>query len=75
MDDGDLCFVTELYTSSISVEIGDIKHLIAANLFTFDRHYDVIMKVIHGGMSPKAALALAEENPAETSHQPRFNFN
>jgi hypothetical protein len=48
---------------------------LAANLFTFDRHYDVIMKVIHGGMSPKAALALAEENPAETSHQPRFNFN
>jgi hypothetical protein len=75
MEDGDLFFVTELFAANKSADIEDIKHLIASNLCILDGHYDTLMKVIHGGMSPKKALASAEEKKAKSNHQARFNMN
>jgi len=75
LDDGNIFFVTELFAADKSADTEDIKHLIASNLCILDGHYDTLMKVIHGGMSPKRALALAEGKKAEPKHQSRFSMN
>ena len=75
LENRDLFFVTQLFAANKTADTEDIKHLIVSNLFILDEHYDTLMKVIHGGMSPKMALARKEEKPKAFLPKPRFEMN
>lgn len=74
MDKGRIRFVTSLFVPSAEVQEEQLNMALFVNMGTMDRWYDALMKVIHGGQSPKTALA---EKPkvSMTPHNGRFQLN
>ncbi len=71
-EDGEIRFRTALPIAPAEVTPAMIERMVGSNLLTCDAFYDPIMRVLHGGSSPKEALAKEEEKP---STQPRFELN
>jgi hypothetical protein len=78
MDDGEVRFITRLMPPTNEATPEQIEHLVFANVFTMDQRYDAIMKVIHGGASPKAVMAKQgkkEKQQKALGPKPRFEMN
>jgi hypothetical protein len=60
-EDGDLRFRTSLVSEKSGMTQQAVKELILSNVYTVDRFYGAIMKVLHGGASPKAVLKKKEK--------------
>ena len=78
MEDGEIRFETSQFAPELEVTPEHVEHLIFVNVGTMDAQYDAIMKVIHGGVSPKAALAKQERKPKKPKAprtKPRFELN
>jgi hypothetical protein len=75
VDDGDIRYVTTLDLSEVDADVaassgflrGMVRRLVYANVATTDQYYSALMSVIHAGVEPTAAVAVAEAGDA-TAH-------
>ena len=78
MEDGEVQFATSLMLPTKEATPEQVEHLVMINVGTMDDRYDTLMKVIHGGVSPKVAVA-QRKKPARKSKasaaKPRFELN
>lgn len=74
--DGFVLLRTSQIGEATAVTLQNIAHLVFANLCVFDHHYRDIMRVLHGGVSPKVALQqMTEKKETEPLTVRRFEFN
>lgn len=64
-DTGDVRFKTSVETPDGGLTIGMVRALAYANVRSMDRYFSGVLAVVHGGLSPEAALARAESQPVE----------
>jgi hypothetical protein len=76
-EDGEIRFKTSHFTQSQPMTPEAMEHLIFNNLALVDTYYEVIMNVLHAGMTPQRALARhnTKSQSKPTKHQPRFEVN
>jgi hypothetical protein len=60
LDDGEIQFATSLMLPTKEATAEQVEHLVMINVCTMDDRYDTLMKVVHGGMAPKVAVALKD---------------
>lgn len=75
MEDGEILLETTRFVPEQEATAEHVEHLIFTNVCTMDANYDAIMKVIHGGVSPKRAMAKPEQKPKAPNPKPRFELN
>lgn len=75
--DGEIRFKTSHFAPSQSLTAEEMEQLIFSNLNLVDTYYEVIMNVLHAGLTPERALARhkARSRPKRANHKPRFEFN
>ena len=75
--DGEIRFKTSHFAPSQSLTAEEMEHLVWSNLSLVDTYYEVIMNVLHAGMTPERALARRKtgSKPKRANHKPRFEMN
>jgi len=74
-EDGEIRFFSSLFAPADETTPEQIEKLVFFNLFSMDHSYDAIMKVIHGGMSPKRVLTEKPKKAKAPSIKARFRLN
>lgn len=64
-DTGDVRFRTSVETPEDELSLAMVRSLAYINVHTIDHYFPGVMAVVHGGLSPEAALARVETQPFE----------
>jgi hypothetical protein len=65
-DTGDVRFRTSLEAPEGNIVLSMVRAMAYANVRTMDRYFTGVLSVVHGGLSPEAALARAETQVVES---------
>lgn len=65
METGDVRFRTSIETPAGDLSVPIVRALVYSNVHTMDRYFPGVVAVVHGGLSPEAALARIEAQPVE----------
>ena len=65
LDTGDVRYKTSLEIPECPLDVSVVRALAYTNVRAMDRYFSGVMAVVHGGMSPEAALARAETQVVE----------
>jgi hypothetical protein len=63
LDNGDIRFRTSVVTPEGELTVDIVRGLVYANVYAIDHFFPGVMAVLHGGISPEAALARVEAQP------------
>jgi hypothetical protein len=75
MEHGEIRFESSLFAPMQEGTLEQVEHLVFVNVSTTDECYDAIMKVIHGGVSPRIAVAKKKKKAKAPRPKPRFELN
>ncbi len=65
LDSGDVRFKTSIEVPEGELTVAMVRTLAYANVRTMDHYFPGVLAVVHGGLSPEAALARAETQAVE----------
>jgi hypothetical protein len=65
MDSGEVRFKTSVEVPEGALDVSVVRALAYANVRTMDRYFSGVLAVVHGGLSPEAALARVETQAVE----------
>ena len=71
-DDGEIRFRTSVWVTEAGITLDAVECLVLTNLFTVDRYYAAIMRVLHADIPPQKALS---ETADPLAPHPRFELN
>ncbi len=67
MESGDVRFRTGIEIPAGGLTVPVVRAIVYANVHTMDHYFPGVVAVVHGGLSPEAALARVEAQPVENT--------
>lgn len=64
-DNGEIRFKTSLETPENDLSVAMVRAMAYSNVHSMDHYFPGVLSVVHGGLSPEAALARVEAQPVE----------